>query len=39
MRSAHHDALHYRLSADEGFLAAFQNRQHLQVRVEAQKAS
>jgi hypothetical protein len=31
MRSAHHHAFHHRLPADEGFLAAFEQRQHLGV--------
>jgi hypothetical protein len=32
VRRAHHDAFHYRLSADESFLSAFENRQHLDMR-------
>jgi hypothetical protein len=37
VRSAHHHALHHRLAADKGLLAALEDRQHLNVRREAQK--
>src|SRR5687768_4901327 len=39
MRRPHHDALHDGLAADECLLAAFEHRQHLDVRGKAQKTS
>ncbi len=32
VRRQHHDAFHHRLPADKGFLTAFQDGQHLQMR-------
>jgi hypothetical protein len=39
VRSAHHHPFHHGLAADEGFLAAFQYGQHLNVREQAEKCS
>ena len=35
----HHDALHHRLPADEGFLAAFQDGHHLSVQEKPEKSA
>ena len=39
VRRQHHHAFHHGLAADEGFLTAFQNGQHLQMGCQAQEAS
>ena len=35
----HHDAFHHGLSADEGFLAAFQDRHHLDMGKKTEKGA